>query len=170
MSEQGGDLDEELAKWLKEAGRRTIPPSSHGSRDDDETWSLSPAHLFRYLEELAGRKLRSRADLVSYLDQLSGNAPKAHRVRERQRIIREGMLIGLLALAYLQYYYWDVNLQIASLQSVQVFVPVRPAGSKQNTSASPSASAPPRTILRWYRACRSGAARRIPARSRAVRR
>jgi len=115
MIERANDLDDELAHWLKEAGRRTNPRSGDSYSDDDETWTRSPASLYRYLEESAGRKLASRAELVSYLRELSGNAPKAHRIRERQRIAREALLVGVLALAYLQYFYLDVHLQIASL-------------------------------------------------------
>lgn len=40
---------------------------------------------------------------------------------------RTGLLAGAVG-AYLHYYYWDVQLQIASLHSVTVFVPVRPLG------------------------------------------
>jgi hypothetical protein len=134
MNEHGSAPDEDLAEWLKEAGHRTIPPTGHRSRDDDAE-SISSASLFGYLEGLAGRKLRSRAALVSYLAEISGDAPKVHRARARNRIVRETVLVGLLALAFLQYYFWDVHLQIASLQSIHVFAPVPPAGSRQHTSS-----------------------------------
>lgn len=45
----------------------------------------------------------------------------AHGNRPR---LRQAGAFGALAIAYLQYYFWDVNLQIASLNSVTVFVPV----------------------------------------------
>ena len=108
--------------------------NEHRSDPDDDAELNSPASLLRYLEGLAGRKFRSPADILSYLAEISGDAPKAHRVRERTRIARETVLIGLLALAGLQYYFWDVYLQIASLPSIHVFVPVPPAGSRQHTS------------------------------------
>jgi hypothetical protein len=35
------------------------------------------------------------------------------------------LLVGLLALSCLHYYYWDVQLQIASLNTVKVFLPAQ---------------------------------------------
>jgi len=126
--------DEDLIEWLKEAGRRTVLPSSQRSLEDDETWVRSPAHLFRDLEESAGRKLRSRTELLSYLQELSGDSPKTHRIRERRRVIREGVLLGALALAWLQYYFWEVHAQMASLPCVQVFGVVPSEKSKPQIS------------------------------------
>ncbi len=39
-------------------------------------------------------------------------------------LLRQTMTLGALTIAYLHYYFWDVSLQIASLNSVTVFVPV----------------------------------------------
>ena len=120
MTERNSGPDEDLVEWLKEAGRRTVVPAPRGSHEDD-TWSNSPAQLFHFLEESAGRKLRSQTALLGYLQELSGNSPKSHRSRERRRIIREGIFLGALALAWLQYYFWEVNMQIAALPRIQVF-------------------------------------------------
>ena len=38
-------------------------------------------------------------------------------------MVREVSLLALLAISYLHYYYWEVQLQIAALQSVSVFIP-----------------------------------------------
>jgi hypothetical protein len=134
VTEPNSGRDEELIEWLKEAGRRTADPIPHNSHDD-EAWSNSPAHLFHYLEELAGRKLRSQAELLSYLQELSGESPRAHRNRERRRIIREGILLVALTLAWLQYYFWEVHAHIASLPCVQVFGVLPPEKSKKSISS-----------------------------------
>lgn len=121
MSEEngGGEL---LTQWLKEAGRRTQSrPPSVDEAEDDETFN-SPASLHRYLEELAGRKLQSHTEVLAFLKEVAGGEPQGHRHRELRRMARELVLLGVLALSYLQYYYWDVQLQIAALKSVNVYI------------------------------------------------
>lgn len=120
MSEDGGG--EQLAQWLKEAGRRVPARAAPRDADADETYN-SPASLHHYLEELAGRKLLSHAEVLGYLREVAGTQPDQHRERERRRMLREVSLLVLLTISYLHYYYWDVQLQIAALQSVGVFVP-----------------------------------------------
>jgi hypothetical protein len=83
----------------------------------------SPASLHKYVEELAGRQLKTHADVLSYLREVAGNQPHAHAMRERHRMVRELTLLTLLALSYLHFYYWEVQLQIAALNSVRIFVP-----------------------------------------------
>lgn len=41
-------------------------------------------------------------------------------------LVTRSLALSALSAAYLQYYFWDVYLQIASLNTVVVFVPVRP--------------------------------------------
>ncbi len=41
---------------------------------------------------------------------------------------KQALALGALVVAYLHYYFWDVHLQIASLNSVTVFVPVTAVG------------------------------------------
>ena len=134
MAERNSGLDEDLVEWLKEAARRTVSPTPHRTRDGDDTWSSSPAHLFYYLEESAGRKLRSQTELLSYLQELSGDSPKSHRARERRRVLREGIFLVALTLAWLQYYFWEVNTQIASLPCVHVFGVMPSEKLRQRTS------------------------------------
>jgi hypothetical protein len=121
VSDEGGD-GEQLTQWLKEAGRRTQSrPPSVAEADDDGTFN-SPGSLHRYLEELADRKLQSHAEVLAFLKEVAGGEPQGHRHRELRRMAREFVLLGLLALSYLQYYYWDVQLQIAALKSVNVYI------------------------------------------------
>ena len=71
-----------------------------------------------------GRRFTSREDINDFLKQIQAEEVEKTRAATRQRIIRETLLLGCLLASFLQYYYWDVSLQIASLQKVHVFVPV----------------------------------------------
>lgn len=70
--------------------------------------------LLRYVQRAFGLRFRSRELLAS------AAAPAA---AVRPPILRQSLLLGGLAGAYLQYYFLDVHLQIASLKSVPVFLP-----------------------------------------------
>ena len=61
--------------------------------------------------------------MLAFLQEVSGSRPLQYRVEERRRSVRELTLLGLLAASYLHYYYWDVRLQIAALDSVRVILP-----------------------------------------------
>ncbi|MDH4095981.1 MAG: hypothetical protein OEV81_14490 [Betaproteobacteria bacterium] len=122
MSGGGNGSGEQLAEWLKEAGRRTQSAAREASDASDDTFN-SPASLHKYLEDLAGRKLQTHADVLAYLRQVAGTQPDAHRERERRRMVREVSLLALLAVSYLHFYYWEVQLEIAALRSVGVFIP-----------------------------------------------
>ena len=54
--------------------------------------------------------------------------PAVQRPRSRPLLFRQSLALSALAAAYLQYYFWEVQLQIAALNSVMVFVPVRALG------------------------------------------
>jgi hypothetical protein len=105
-----------------------VPPAA--AVNSDETYN-SPASLHRYLEELAGKPLRSHAEVLNYLAEVAGSRPQTHYVSERRRMVRELALIGLLAVSYLHYYYWEVQLQIAALNSARVFMPAAPPLEKK---------------------------------------
>ena len=114
----GGD---QLAEWLKEAGRRA-PGEAPTGAVGEETFN-SPADLHRYLEQLAGRPLQSHGEVLQYLRQVAGTNPRAYRDQERRRMVREVSLLLLLSLAYLHYYYWEVQVEIAKLNALRIFVP-----------------------------------------------
>jgi hypothetical protein len=122
--QSAGDDSVDLVRWLQEVARRggrtitqsppeLIPDSSESSED-----------VLRYLEQLTGRELRSREAIKVYLKELARDEIQRTRVATGNRIVREALLLGLLSVAYLHYYYWDVSLQIASLARIHVFVPV----------------------------------------------
>lgn len=115
----GEDYDHQMAQWLEESGRR------RGLRPEEP-----PAELLAYLEQLAGRKLRSSEDIRAYFLSLQTDEAERRHADERRRVRREAAFLVVLVVAVMQYYYWDVSLQIASLQKVHYFVPT-PGGSQR---------------------------------------
>jgi hypothetical protein len=122
VSNESDGAGEQLAEWLKEAGRRTQSEGRDAPGAGDDTFN-SPASLHKYLEELAGRKLQTHAEMLAYLREVAGTQPDVHREVERRRMVREVSLLVLLAVSYLHYYYWEVQLEISALRSVSVFIP-----------------------------------------------
>ena len=127
----GGEI---LAQWLKEAGRRAQSQAQgEAVADGDDTYN-SPASLHRYVEELAGRKLQTHAEVLEFLKEVAGSQPRGYREHERRRMVREVALIVLLAISYLHFYYWEVQLEIAALNSVNVVIPAPDARAKRISS------------------------------------
>lgn len=133
MQDSYGPRGEDMSKWLVEAAKRTRVPSAAQPAPRQE----SPEDIVRYLEELTERKLRSRADIVRLLkDVMQENLSEARVLRRRQKV-KEIILVGALVAAFAHYEYWDIKLQLASIPSVQVFIPdSSPASShrSQNTA------------------------------------
>ena len=124
VDERNDEYSEDVARWLQDAGHRHAPLKSNAALHQGP--KESGDDLIKYLEGLIGRKLTSRQDIHGFLKQLRTEEVEKIRVAASRRVIRETLLLGCLLAAYLHYYYWDVNLQIASLRQVQVFVPVSP--------------------------------------------
>lgn len=134
MSDEHAGDGEVLAQWLKDAGRRAQSRAhNEAAPEGDDTYN-SPASLHRYLEELAGRKLQTHTEVLEFLKQVAGTQPQGYREHERRRMVRELALIALLALSYLHFYYWEVQLEIAALNSVNVVVPAPEARTKKSVS------------------------------------
>ena len=132
-SDNQGD-GEILAQWLKEAGRRAQSQAQgEAVADGDDTYN-SPASLHRYVEELAGRKLQTHAEVLEFLKEVAGSQPRGYREHERRRMVREVALIVLLAISYLHFYYWEVQLEIAALNYVNVVIPAPEARPKRISS------------------------------------
>jgi hypothetical protein len=120
---------EALAQWLKEAGRRaqhTVPAAEDGG----DTYN-SPASLHHYLEELAGKPLRSHTEVLAFLNAVAGQLPANLQVVERRRMVRELSLLALLMVSYLHFYYWQVQLEIAALNTVRTFHAAPPTQATQ---------------------------------------
>ena len=84
----------------------------------------SDADLMGYLKDTAGRELRTREDIRRYLEEISEKRPERSPVTELWHIARQGMWLLLLVSAYLQYYFLDILVEIDSLPSIQITVPV----------------------------------------------
>ena len=123
VDEKNESYDEDLAHWLQDVARRRGATPLRSEIASQQRSKTSSDDLINYLEELTGRKLTSREDINGFLKQFWLEEVEKNRAATRHRVIREMVLLGCLLVAYLQYYYWDVNLQIASLRELQVFVP-----------------------------------------------
>ena len=129
MSESAQSNGDQLAEWLKEAGQRARRVASAGADADDDRSYNSPAELHRYLERLAGRPLQSHGEVLNYLKEVAGSSPREHRFLERRRMVREVSLLLVLSLSYLHYHYWEVQVEIAKLNSLRIFVPATTVSS-----------------------------------------
>jgi hypothetical protein len=109
---QGEDYERELTQWLAESGRRRALGTPESAAD-----------LLSYLEQLAGRTLASREDILQYLRRLQADESERAQADGRRRSRREALFLALLGIAAAQYYFWDVSLQIASMHKVHYFVP-----------------------------------------------
>ncbi len=115
-----GAVDEyspDLAHWLEESGRRQAARPME-----------SPEKLLRFLRELTGEKLETQQDILQYFKKLKAQEAEARAGRRKRRLLREAILVVLLAFAIGQYYYWDVQAQIAASQRNYYFAPPDPAG------------------------------------------
>lgn len=134
MADPESGAGEQLAQWLKEAGQRARAAAREAGAEPSDEHYNSPASLHRYVEELAGRKLQSHAEVLHFLREVAGSQPEAHAARERRRMVREIALLVVLAFSYLHYYYWEVQLEIAKLNEVRTFIPAKDArGAKRQT-------------------------------------
>jgi len=111
MTRQDDDYSGDLAHWLEDSGRRRVVRLEE-----------SPENLLAYLEELSGKKLRSREDLVVFFDELKVRDAATEERVDKRIAIREAVLFVLLALAIGQYYFWDVSLQISNVGKIYYFV------------------------------------------------
>jgi len=85
----------------------------------------SREQLIQHLEKLAGRSLKTREDIQTYVRELSARkATDEPRVR-RWLTVKKATLVALLAFGVIQYYMLDVMLQIVSMPTTTFFVPAR---------------------------------------------
>jgi hypothetical protein len=113
------DPDRAVAQWMVEVAHRKEP-----SRAAQATIAESSGSVLEYLEARTGRSLRSRKEVDNYLQDLAAQKSTADLRGTRRGIRRGALLLSLALVAYLDfYYYWDVNLQIASIPKVHVFLP-----------------------------------------------
>ena len=123
--EQIGGDSEALARWLRDVARGHRPAPLRSETASYQRPRESSDDLIKYLEALMGRRFTSREDINDFLKQIQAEEDEKTRAATRRRVRRETLLLGCLLASYLHYHYWDVSLQVASLQKVQVFVPVK---------------------------------------------
>jgi hypothetical protein len=80
------------------------------------------------LEKITNRRIASIEDLLRLAAEspLAKPADRPARAQLQHSTLRHTAGFAALAVAFLHYYFWDVSLQIASLNSVTVFVAVTP--------------------------------------------
>lgn len=86
MSDHEMEAGEDLAAWLRDVGRRKWRPPQSTESNQCNRATDSIDDLFRYLEELAGRELRTREDIRRYVDELSVENLGAGRTHGRRQI------------------------------------------------------------------------------------
>lgn len=77
---------------------------------------------------LLRHSLRTSDAKARYRELLARSGLTVRRTGPRPAIAKQALVLSALVATYLHYYFWDVHLQIASLNSVTVFVPVTVVG------------------------------------------
>ena len=106
--------------------RRADPGRNTGGRRTRSARRVlgAPDTLRSAFERTAGRIFESIEDLLRYVKQKSAPSNQARPVVAPHALFRQSLALSALVGAYLQYYFLEVNLQIASMHSLTVFVPV----------------------------------------------
>ena len=76
------------------------------------------------IDKVAGRHIESIEDLLRHVEPKQVSSHRVRREIAPNALLRQSLSLSGLAGAYLQYYFVEVNLQIASLHSLTVFLPV----------------------------------------------
>lgn len=79
--------------------------------------------LLEYLESLTGRTLRTRADIQSYVREVSARKAADEPSVRRWLKVKKLTLLALLVFSVMQYYILDVLLEITSMRSTTFFIP-----------------------------------------------
>lgn len=90
----------------------------------DNDKPASREELVQYLEEVSGRRIRTRDDIKAYIDEVGARKAADDPSVRRWQAAKTVTLIGLGVFAFIQYYMMDVMVQILSLRETTVFVPV----------------------------------------------
>ena len=118
-SKLSADVNADLSDWLAEAGQRKSPPRPAAVDEEPSE------NLLGYFEHLAGRRLRSREEIRLYFQALNSEREILETRQKRRRLAWESLLLLLAVGSYLQYYYWNVYIEIESLPRVVIFSPVK---------------------------------------------
>jgi hypothetical protein len=87
-------------------------------------WRFAEFHRSNLSNETGGRRINSIEDLLRHIEPKPALPRHALRVVVPNSLFRQSLALSALVGTYLQYYFIEVNLQIASLNSLTVFLPV----------------------------------------------
>jgi hypothetical protein len=91
----------------------------------DDNPSLFPAEeLLVLIERSTGQSLRTPEQIREMFARKLKDQPPTDGTQNKKRIIREGILVSLLAVSLLQYHFWDVKLEISALRSLTITWPL----------------------------------------------
>ena len=113
-------------QW-RAAFRRVVNHARQAARRATRGTTTAGELAIADLEKRAGRRIASVEDMLRFVavPQSAKPARASRRVQSAPRsTLRHTAEFAGLAIAFLQYYFWDVGLQIASMNSVVVFVTV----------------------------------------------
>jgi len=95
-------------------------------RHNKEPLPESREEILAHLEQLTGRRFRTRVDVREFVAQMDVEKTGAtQRSKSVWQTVKTATLLALLLLAFVQFYFTDALLQIASLRSNTFFVPVQ---------------------------------------------
>lgn len=94
-----------------------------GARDPGHAHApATPEELMEFLEDVAGRRIRTRDDLGDYLTELRAEGEAAKR---SARVGKFGAWFVVLVVAILQYFVIEIFVEVNSLRSSNVLTPVK---------------------------------------------
>ena len=85
----------------------------------------SREELIEHLESLAGRTLKTREDVTAYVHAVRARTAAGELSVQRWLKAKKLTLMALFAFSVIQYYIFEVMLEIATIRSTTYFVPAR---------------------------------------------
>ena len=83
-----------------------------------------PAKQRNDRDKHAGQGIISIEDLLRFVESKRASKPRPHHAQIAPSLLRQSLALSALAAAYLQYYFLEVHLEISSLSSLTVFLPL----------------------------------------------
>lgn len=83
-----------------------------------------PANQRNDRDKHAGQGIMSIEDLLRFVESKPASKLRPHHAQVAPSLFRQSLALSALAAAYLQYYFLEVHLEISSLNSLTVFMPV----------------------------------------------
>ena len=109
--------------WAKFKEQKILDLRLSG-RDAGMRTRARPASRHNDQKKSVGQGINSIEDLLRSVEPEPASRPRPRRAHVAPSLFRQSLALSALAGAYLQYYFMEVNLQISSLNSFTVFLPV----------------------------------------------